>query len=1063
MKRKFSTLLCIALGLVSFGANVSAKEKTSVEPWKDPNVNEVNRLPMTTTFETDGLKLSLSGLWKFNFNTDMHTRPTDFYRDGYDDSQWGTMPVPGLWDVNGWCDPIYVNIPYPWDGHAPYTPPVVPDEHNYVGQYRHSFLLGDEWKGQDIILHIGSATSNVRVWVNGKEVGYSEDSKLEARFDITKFVKIGENSIALEIFRWCDGTYVECQDFWRLGGIARDVYVFSKAKKRVENIRVSGAADGRYSIWAETTPGVAKVRWQIVDGDGAIAASGDAAVNAKNKSENGLPTVSVDGGLASARLWTAETPNLYTLEMIALDKKGVETQTASLKFGFRTVEIKDGQLLVNGQPILIKGVNRHEMNAYKGYVVSPADMERDILIMKQLNFNAVRTCHYPDDPMWYDLCDKYGLYVVDEANVEGHGMGYEEKTLAKNPDYNKTIVERGQRMVMRDYNHPCVIIWSLGNETGYGKNFADSYAWIKGFDSTRPVQYERAVDEPDYAGTDIVCPMYWWYDRCEKYLQSAPAKPLIQCEYAHAMGNSMGGFKEYWDLIRKYPHYQGGFIWDFVDQALKWPVDASKYGTDHIFAFGGDFNDYDPTSESFNCNGVIAADRSLHPHAFEVAYQQRSIHTSAASEAVLDGRVNVFNEYFFTDLSKYELAWTVECDGETVLSGHASEGLGIAPQSAGTVVLGYNADDVIEACGGSLEGHDVYLTVRYMLKKKDGILPAGSEVAYDQIRISSAPNAAYVPDIHTFSIADGDSTVSFYGIMPYDGVLAERADVWKATFDKVTGALISYTLNDKPLLSHPLEPCLWRAATENDMGANYRGMKLPAAQKLWRDAEYKMASFDFEDRGDFVQVVTEYAPLGEAAKIVVTYNVYGDGAIAVSESLRDAGKLAEAPILSRFGMRLAMPGEFSSVEFFGNGPFENYCDRNSAALMGHYVQRVEEQYHYGYVRPQESGTKTQLKWFRVLNDNGTGLEISSDAPFSASALPFSTEQMDCEKSGTRHSLKLKAIAFENQRSNGQTWVNFDLVQMGLGCIDSWAALPREEYRIKPQEMTFNYVLRPVEN
>ncbi len=1063
MKRKISTLLCILLGAAALWTNVSAKVKTDSEPWKNPDVSGINRLPMTSTFETDGLKLSLSGLWKFNFNTDLHTRPTDFYKDGYDDSQWGTIPVPGIWDVNGWCDPIYVNIPYPWKGHAPYTPPIVPDEHNYVGQYRHSFLLGDEWKGQDIILHIGSATSNVRVWVNGKEVGYSEDSKLEARFDITKFVRPGENIIALEIFRWCDGTYVECQDFWRLGGIARDVYLFSKAKKRVENIRVSGDADGRYRIWAETTPGVAKLRWQIVDGDGAIAASGDATVNDKSKSENGLPTVTVEGGLASARLWTAETPNLYTLELVALDRKGAETQTASLNFGFRTVEIKGGQLLVNGQPILIKGVNRHEMNPYKGYVVSPADMERDILIMKQLNFNAVRTCHYPDDPLWYDLCDKYGLYVVDEANVEGHGMGYGAEALAKNPAYNKTIVERAQRMVLRDYNHPSVIVWSLGNETGYGQNFADSYAWIKGFDSTRPVQYERAVDVKGMPSTDIACPMYWSYDECEKYLKSNPEKPLIQCEYAHSMGNSMGGFKEYWDLTRKYPQYQGGFIWDFVDQALKWPEDASKYGTDHIFAFGGDFNDYDPTDDSFNCNGVIAPDRSLHPHAFEVAYQQRSIHTTAAPEAALDGRVSVFNEYFFTDLSRYAINWTVECDGEAVLSGCAPEILGIAPQSAGTVVLGYSADDVLEACGGSLEGHDVYLNVSCTLRKKDGILPAGSELAYDQICIAEAPAAAYVPQIHTFRVSDGESTVSFYGIMPYDGVLAERADVWKATFDKETGALVSYTLNEKPLLSQPLEPCLWRAATENDLGASYRGGKLPAGQKLWRDAGYKAASFGFEDKGDFVQVVTEYAPVGDAAKIVVTYDIYGDGTISVSESLKDAGKLSEAPILGRFGMRLAMPGDFSNIEFFGKGPFENYSDRNSAALIGLYSQRVEDQYHYGYVRPQESGTKTQLKWFRVLNDNGTGIEISSDAPFSASALPFSTEQMDILKSAPRHSLQLKALACENQRSNGQTFVNFDLVQMGLGCIDSWAALPREEYRIKPQEMTFSYTLRPVEN
>lgn len=1061
MKRIFSTLLSAGMGLL-LCTGVSAKEKKAVEPWKDPNVSSVNRLPMTATFDTDGLKLSLSGLWKFNFNADMHSRPADFFKDGYDDSSWSTIPVPGLWDLNGWCDPLYVNVPYPWDGHAPYTPPIVPDEHNYVGQYRHGFFLGDEWKGQDIVLHIGSATSNVKVWVNGKEVGYSEDSKLEARFDITKFVKPGENTIALEIFRWCDGTYVECQDFWRYAGIARDVYVFSRAKQRIENVRVDGNAEGRYSIMAETTAGVKKVRWQIVDADGSAAASGEAAVD--SKSENGFPCARIEGGLTDARLWTAETPNLYTLELIAVDRKGTETQTASLKFGFRTVEIKGGQLLVNGQPVLIKGVNRHEMNAYKGYVVSPADMERDILIMKQLNFNAVRTCHYPDDPMWYDLCDKYGLYVVDEADVEGHGMGYGPEALAKNPDYNKTIVERVQRMALRDCNHPSIIIWSLGNETGGGQNFFDAYDWLKGWDSTRPVQYERNVyEKPDHKCTDIVCPMYWNYDQCENYVKGNPAKPLIQCEYAHAMGNSLGGFKEYWDLIRKYPHYQGGFIWDFVDQAVCWPVDADKYGTDHIFAFGGDFNDYDPTNESFNCNGVIASDRSLHPHAYEAAYQQRSIHTSAAPESALDGRVTVYNENFFIDLSRYALSWTVECDGTPVLDGHCPGTLDIAPQSAGTVILGYSAEDVIDACGGSIEGSDVYLNVKYTLRKKDGILPAGSEVAYDQICIAAAKNAAYVPEVHSFGMDEDGSMVSFFGIMPYEGSLVERGDMWKAVFDKSSGTLTGYFLNDKPLISQPLLPCLWRAATENDMGANYRKTKFPEAQKIWRDAEYSAESFTFEDCGDFMKVVTVFSPIGDAAKITVTYRIYGDGSISVSESLKDAGKLAEAPLLGRFGMRLAMPGEYSNVEFFGKGPFENYSDRNSAALMGHYVQRVEDQYHYGYVRPQESGTKTLLKWFRVLNDNGTGIEISSDLPFSASALPFSTEQMDCARGGVRHSLKLKASAFENRRSSGQTYVNFDLVQMGLGCIDSWSYLPRPEYRVEAREMEFNYVLRPVEN
>ncbi len=1059
MKRILSSLLCSVFGLMAVSAYGGETPKT--EPWKDPNVSGINRLPMTSTFDTDGLKMSLSGLWKFKFNADMHARQTDFYKDGCDDSGWSVIPVPGLWDLNGWCDPLYVNIPYPWDGHAPYTPPIVPDEHNYVGQYRHSFVLGEEWKGRDIVLHIGSATSNVHVWVNGKEVGYSEDSKLEAAFDITRFVKVGKNSIALEIFRWCDGTYVECQDFWRLAGLARDIYLCGEPKRRIEDVRVCGNAAGEYRIFVETTAGVSKVKWQIADGAGRTVADGVAAPD--GKSGNGKPCLTLEGGVKDPLLWTAETPNLYTLRLAALDRKGEETQKASLEFGFRTVEIRGGQLLVNGQPILIKGVNRHEMNPYKGYVVSPADMERDIRIMKQLNFNAVRTCHYPDDPMWYRLCDKYGLYVVDEADVEGHGMGYGEKTLAKNPDYHKTIVERAQRMVHRDYNHPSIIVWSLGNETGYGQNFADSYAWIKSFDSTRPVQYERAVDEKGMVSTDIACPMYWQYERCEKYLKSDPAKPLIQCEYAHSMGNSLGGFREYWDLIRKYPKYQGGFIWDFVDQALKWPVDASEYGSDHIFAFGGDFNDYDPTNDSFNCNGVIAADRSLHPHAYEVAYQQRDIHSSASSEEALGGKVNVYNERFFTDLSKYELEWTVECDGEAVLRGHCASVLDIAPQATETVGLGYSADELAAACGGSVEGKDVYLTVRYSLRRADGILPAGTEVAYDQICIAAAPAKAYKPEIRTFEKSEDAVSVTFTGTTPYAGVFVERDDVWKAVFDKNTGALAEYSLNGKPVIDSPLVPCLWRAATENDLGANYRKKKLPEPQSVWRDAEYKVANFTVSEEDGCAKVVTEYAPIAEAATIVVTCTVYGDGTIAVSESLKDAGKLADAPILGRFGMRLAMPGDYSNIEFFGKGPFENYSDRNSAALTGLYSQRVEDQYHYGYVRPQESGTHTSLKWFRVLNDNGTGIEISSDAEFSASALPFSTEQMDIKKDAPRHSLKLKALAAENRRSEGRTYVNFDLVQMGLGCVTSWSALPLPAYRIQPQPMTFSYTIRPIEN
>ena len=572
--------------------------------WQNPAVNQRNRLPMSTTYDAGGLNLSLSGIWKFNWNETAESRPMDFYGQSYDDSAWGEMPVPGLWELNGYGDPLYLNIGYAWRDHYENNPPYPAMEHNYVGQYRRTFVLDEQWNGKDIFLHIGSATSNVRIWVNGKEVGYSEDSKLEARFDITKYVREGENLIALEIFRWCDGTYLEDQDFFRFSGLARDVYVYSREKKRLENIRAKGSASGEASLYAEVSKGVTEVAFAIFDPSGNEVASTKVNVNAKKLSENGLPCVETALQIPSVKQWTAETPWLYTLKVASYDKKGM-TESTSVQMGFRDVEIVGGQLLVNGQPVLIKGVNRHEMNPYKGYVVSEADMIQDILVMKQLNINAVRTCHYPDDPLWYSLCDKYGLYVIDEANIESHGMGYGSRTLAKVPQYEQAHLERISRMVQRDFNHPSVIIWSLGNEAGDGPNFTKGYAMVKEMDPSRPVHYERTFDYKDgknSPNTDIACPMYYKYAQCEEYSLSNPTKPLIQCEYAHAMGNSMGGFKEYWDLVRKYPHYQGGFIWDFVDQAQKWPVDPAC-GSDHVFIFGGDMNDYDPSDNSFCCNG----------------------------------------------------------------------------------------------------------------------------------------------------------------------------------------------------------------------------------------------------------------------------------------------------------------------------------------------------------------------------------------------------------------------------------------------------------------------------
>ena len=1038
------TLRLLATAIAAGASLFSAQARgTKLPAWHDPEVVQINREPMTATFETDGLKLSLSGVWKFNWNETADARPLDFFKVGYEDAQWGAMPVPGMWELNGYGDPVYKNVGYAWCGHYENNPPIPAAEHNYVGQYRRTFVLGDDWNGKDVFLHIGSATSNVRVWVNGKEVGYSEDSKLEARFNITKYVKTGENLIALEIWRWCDGTYLEDQDFWRMSGIARDVYVFSREKDRIEDVRIVADSEGKAEISAKVSKNINSVEFTIIDPFGKEVAS--------TVVKDGKATLQVP----SVKTWSAETPWLYTLNVAAYNKKGV-SETTSIKFGFRDIRIKNGQLLVNGQPVLIKGANRHELNPYKGYVVSEADMIQDILIMKQLNINAVRTCHYPNDPLWYSLCDKYGLYVIDEANVESHGMGYGKESLAHRADYTHAHLERAKRMVQRDFNHPSIIIWSLGNEAGHGENFLKAYDLVKEMDQSRPVQYERAEGG---AGTDIACPMYFDYDQCVNYVSRDPSfiKPFIQCEYAHAMGNSIGGLDTYWELIRKYPSYQGGFIWDFVDQALWWPVDASKYGTDHVFVFGGDFNDYDPSDNSFCCNGIIAADRTYHPHAYEVAYQYRSILTSAGSQL---GKVNVYNENFFIDLSRYNLNWVVEVDGAAVLQGSLRMPA-VAPGQTQEIALGFNEADIMEACMvDDLSGANVYLTVGYTLNRADGLLPAGYEVAYDQMCINDPALGVFMNASGLPEYAEAEGKHVFSGEMEFEGATGVRVAPWKAVFDSTSGALVSYVLGDDEMVESPLQPCFARAITENDHGAGQQ-----KRQKHWRQPGLEVVSFNVAATDSCYRVEVEFTPIKNFAKVFMTYNVYADGVIEGVEDFKDAGNLENGKLMTRIGMEFAMPGQYSNFEFFGLGPHENYCDRNSSALVGHYVQRVEDQYHYGYVRPQESGTKTQLRWMKVMDDNGAGFEITSDVKFSASALPFRWSEMDVEQLGNKqaHSLELKPLAHENQRSLGKTWVNFDLVQMGLGSINSWGAWPEMEHLVIPQEYTFHFVLRPVNN
>ncbi|MGN1210724.1 MAG: glycoside hydrolase family 2 TIM barrel-domain containing protein, partial [Candidatus Cryptobacteroides sp.] len=637
MTRVYHTaaLLLISAGL--YAASPSWNE------WRDPELNSVNRAPMHTSHfvyaspqeascgicKESSNYLTINGLWKFNWVRNADERPTDFFRTDFNDKVWDTMPVPGVWEMNGYGDPVYVNIGYAWKNQFKNDPPNVPVKENHVGSYRREIEVPAGWSGKEIIAHFGSVTSNIYLWINGKFVGYSEDSKLEAEFDITPYLKPGKNLFAFQVFRWCDGTYLEDQDFFRYSGTARDCYLYAREKTGIRDIRVTPDLDADYKDAtlevALQLKGNCEVSLELTDSKGTAVASG------KVKGSGEQKTVF---HISNPAKWTAETPELYTLTASVISK-GTATETIPLKVGFRKIEMARGQVLVNGKAVLFKGANRHELDPDYGYAVSEERMLQDILRMKQLNINAVRTCHYPDDNLWYDLCDRYGLYVVAEANIESHGMGYGPETLAKNKAYAKAHLERNIRNVSRGYNHPCITFWSLGNEAGSGPNFEACYNWIKNEDKTRPVQYERAELE-DY--TDIYCPMYLGYKGCEKYCNGNPSRPLIQCEYAHAMGNSMGGLKEYWDLIRKYPSYQGGFIWDFVDQSNHW---TNSDGV-AIYGYGGDFNRYDGSDANFNDNGIIGPDRQFNPHAFEVRHIYQNIWTSDAG----DNAVEVYNENF---------------------------------------------------------------------------------------------------------------------------------------------------------------------------------------------------------------------------------------------------------------------------------------------------------------------------------------------------------------------------------------------------------------------------------
>ena len=1056
--RKLLMVMALSLSLSTVPLWAANDTQPTYTEWHDQQANEVNRFPLHTNFFTyessdaamkgdmkaSGNFLSLHGDWKFSWVANADQRPTDFYKPNFDDSSWKSMPVPGIWEVNGYGDPEYLNVGLAWRYQFDKSKPLnIPTKDNHVGTYRRTIDLPASWNGKQVVAHFGSVTSCIYLYVNGQFAGYAEDSKVAAEFDITRLLKPGKNLIAFQVFRWCDGSLSEDQDFWRLSGVARDSYLYCRdARTQVNDLLLTPDLDNTYengilSVKADVV-GRPTVEYTLYNENGI-------AVGRSTARFNGQKEVEVRFNIKNVKTWTAETPYLYTLVATVKNQRGEVVGAIPQKVGFRKVEIKNRQLLVNGQPVLIKGADRHEMDPDGGYLVTRERMIQDIKIMKRLNINAVRTCHYPDDPVWYELCDEYGLYVTAEANQESHVFGYDDKSEAKKPNFALQIMQRNQNNVRTLFNHPSIIVWSLGNETADGPNFTAAYKWVKAFDPSRPIHWERALGGEN---TDIYCPMYLSPDGCEAYCKNpANTKPLIQCEYNHTMGNSSGGLKEYWDLVRKYPNYQGGYDWDFVDQALHrkpnfnakrtvedYEAIAAKYepGTGGIppeYCYGGDYNKTDASDDNFNCNGIIGPDRQLNPHAYEVAYQYQDIWAEPVD--VANGKISVYNEYFFRDLSNYRLVWTVTEEGKKLKEGTV-ENLDVAPQQRKNIDLGYQLP---------LSGEKM-LNVEFQLKQAEPLMKAGQTVAYRQMPFSTDTKAANT------ATADSDSKVKLSN-KKNEAQIKITGDNFEVAFNKQTGLLESYVAGGTSMLGEggTLKPLFWRAVTDNDMGA---GMQLKC--KVWRNPQMTLRQLSAEKDGKGAKVVAVYDMPEVKSTLQLTYGVNPMGQITVDEQLKTtAGADVAQPL--RYGMVMQLPYGMDRSRYYGRGPIENYPDRKDFACVGVYEQTADQQF-FPYIRPQETGTKCDIRWWQQTDAAGKGLEILPVAPrmLMASALHYSVAELDDgDAKDQRHPTDLT-------KSRYTELIIASEIQ-GLGGIDSWGSQPLKPYRLSYGDKNFQFVIR----
>ena len=1032
--------------MLSMSSGASAQSESR---WQNVNINQQNREPRRANFfafesldkaqsfdkKKSANYLSMEGMWKFNFVKDHNKRPANFFTLKYDDSKWKDFPVPGLFELNGYGDATYKNIGYAWATQFDPNPPYISELNNYTGSYRRTFELPKDWKGKDVYFHVGSATSNLTLWVNGKYVGYSEDSKVAAEFNISKYLKPGKNLIAMQVMRWCDGSYFEDQDFWRFTGIAREVYLYARPKLHAADIRLNAALENNYqdgvlNYQVSLKGGKTDISITLCDKDGKQVAEATGTQGVIK-----VPKV---------KAWTGETPYLYKAYITLKNKQGV-TEVIPQKVGFRNVEIKNAQLLVNGQPVLVKGADRHEMDPDGGYVVSLERMIQDIKIMKQLNINAVRTSHYPCDPRWYDLCDEYGIYITAEANLESHGMGYEEKSLAKFPEYIMPHIERNEGNVKPLINHPSVIVWSLGNECGYGVNFEKAYDWVKACDPTRPAQYERGGYD---SKTDIYCPMYIGYEESERYCKGNGTKPYIQCEYAHAMGNSEGGFKEYWDLIRKYPKYQGGYIWDFVDQGLR---DKSPVTGKEIFTYGGDYGRYPGSDYNFNCNGIIAPNRRLNPHAYEIQYYLQNVWIKNFDAA--NGAISIYNENFFKNIDDLKLSAAIYANGVKLSTLEIPGTKGIAPQATKLV-----KSDALKAAVAQAQaehaGEEIAVNFAFASDGSQPLVDKGQVMARQQFvvneykfdKVDTSAQAA-APANKKAKVQQA-SNIEVEETNSYVKVSAERMSV---TIGKKTGMIDYLDVDGEPMLKfrESMTPEFWRAPTDNDYGAS-----LQKKMRVWKNPQMNLKSFDKSESKDSVVLTAQFEMPEVKAQLMLRYRINAAGEVAVTQQMT-TDKEAKVADLFRYGMQLQMPASFSKLEYYGRGPEENYIDRHSSAFIGKYEANVKDEY-YPYVRPQESGNHTDIRYFSIFNPaTGKGITFEGYAPMECSAIPYLVEDLDAgiekEHAWGQHSGDLV--------EKGLVQLHIQQRQFGLGCIDSWGSSPMEKYRMHYQDRCFRFVIK----